>query len=366
MPASAKGLCFGRPVLAWYHRVARDLPWRLRWDSTRDPYVVWVSEVMLQQTTIQAVTPAYVRFLQQFPSVGCLARANPEQVRHAVRGLGYYRRFDFLHKAARFIVERKKWPQSYNEWLEVPGVGKYTASAMASITLNEVVPVVDGNVERVVARFLGLSLPLGSKRLKDEARSFMSKEIDRYRPGDFNQAIMELGQTICVRSSPNCLPCPIKAHCVAFNGKLFDRCPLPKFRKEKQKIELHVFAVLRKHDHGLQLGLVERGEDYPFLKNRIGFHYENVRPREGIRIGSFNHTITHHSIRVYVYVIPLTHDHESIVYRYFPIANLDKNVTSHLDHKALAIVLAALSRRPSALRRNTFFFESDDFFNSCV
>ena len=185
-------------------RNRRDLPWR----RDRDPYRVWVSEIMLQQTRVAAVLGHYENFLQRFPAVDKLARAREPSVLAAWSGLGYYRRAHNLHAAAKIIVRNgRKWPLTEAEWRLLPGVGRYTASAIASIASSEAVAVVDGNVERVLRHVLGSHLST------NECWETAGKLLSRDNPGDFNQAMMELGATVCLPESPRCNVCPVIGLC---------------------------------------------------------------------------------------------------------------------------------------------------------
>jgi A/G-specific adenine glycosylase len=195
----------GRALLLWYDQNKRDLAWR----KTRDPYRIWVSEIMLQQTRVAAVLPRYGKFLQRFPSVERLASARIASVLAQWSGLGYYRRARNLHAAAKVIVRERSgnFPEHSAEWRQLPGIGRYTAAAIASIAFDEPVAVLDGNVDRVLRRLLGDTI---STRESWNAAQLL---LDRNRPGDFNQAIMELGATVCVPGEPLCLRCPIRTFC---------------------------------------------------------------------------------------------------------------------------------------------------------
>jgi A/G-specific adenine glycosylase len=192
---------FRRRLLGWYHSQKRDLPWR----ASRDPYRVWLSEIMLQQTRVAAVVEYYQRFLKRFPTVKTLASARLSSVLAAWSGLGYYRRARMLHDAARKIVKDfdGEFPRSAEALRKLPGVGRYTAAAIASIAFNQPVAVVDGNVGRVLQRLQGADL--NQRELWQAAENFLS----RSRPGDFNQAMMELGATLCLPREPKCLLCPV-------------------------------------------------------------------------------------------------------------------------------------------------------------
>jgi A/G-specific adenine glycosylase len=192
-------------LLGWYYQNRRDLPWRR--DS--DPYRVWVSEMMLQQTRVAAVLDHYVRFMRRFPTVQALAAAREASVLAAWSGLGYYHRARRMHQAAKMIVREwhGEFPRTTEEWRELPGIGRYTASAIASIAFREAVAVVDGNVERVIARVFGHAEGREAAWQRAEAL------LDHERPGDFNQAMMELGATICTPRVPQCAACPLNAWC---------------------------------------------------------------------------------------------------------------------------------------------------------
>jgi A/G-specific adenine glycosylase len=194
---------FRSVLLTWYDANRRDLPWR----KIRDPYRIWISEIMLQQTRVAAVIPRYKEFLRRFPSVERLAAARESSVLAQWSGLGYYRRARNLHAAAKIVAREKKLPQSAETWRALPGIGRYTAAAIASIAFDEPVAVVDGNVERVVRRLLGKTLT------QKECWNAAQSSLDPARPGDFNQAMMELGATVCLPGQPQCQACPIRKFC---------------------------------------------------------------------------------------------------------------------------------------------------------
>jgi A/G-specific adenine glycosylase len=193
-----------RALLGWYDLNRRDLPWR----ETRDAYRIWVSEIMLQQTRVAAVLPRYENFLRRFPSVEKLASARVASVLTEWSGLGYYRRARNLHAAAKVIVRERKgnFPEYAEQWRELPGIGRYTAAAIASIAFAQSVAVLDGNVDRVLRRLMHSA----SSR---ESWNAAQQILDHERPGDFNQAMMELGATVCVPGEPLCHECPIRRFC---------------------------------------------------------------------------------------------------------------------------------------------------------
>ena len=199
-----------RSLEAWFARVKRPMPWRL----APGPYVCWLSEIMMQQTTYATVLPYYERFLQRFPTVADLAAADESEVLKAWEGMGYYTRARNLHKAAQMLKDR--WPASAAEWSAVPGVGPYTAAALASVLNGEPVPVVDGNVARVFARYWLLSDDFSKQPNRARLAERLTPEIRRGTvPGDFNQAMMELGATVCTPKNPSCGDCPLRKDCAA-------------------------------------------------------------------------------------------------------------------------------------------------------
>jgi A/G-specific adenine glycosylase len=213
---------FARQLLAWYDANARDLPWR----ENRDPYRVWLSEIMLQQTRVAAMLEHYRRFLKKFPSLQKLAAARESSVLAVWSGLGYYRRARMLHAAARVVVKEHggAFPNTSAGLRALPGIGRYTAAAMASIAFQEPVAVVDGNVERLVSRLAGAHLS------GEPAWKSAEMLLDPSRPGDFNQAMMELGATVCLPRQPRCLLCPVANLCRT-RGELPAARPVPKQRK---------------------------------------------------------------------------------------------------------------------------------------
>jgi A/G-specific adenine glycosylase len=192
-------------LLRWFGQEQRELPWR----ATRDPYCVWVSEIMLQQTRVAAVIDHYGRFLKRFPRVENLAAAREASVLAIWSGLGYYRRARNLHAAAKVVVKEYggEFPRTSAGLLTLPGVGRYTAAAIASIAFGEPVAVVDGNVERVISRITGTGV--SGEKLWERAGEMLSVE----HPGDFNQAMMELGATVCLPGEPKCSTCPVRRFC---------------------------------------------------------------------------------------------------------------------------------------------------------
>src|SRR6201997_217762 len=202
-------------LLAWYDRHRRALPWRARPGERSDPYRVWLSQTMLQQTTVKAVAPYYARFLARWPDLNALAAASLDEVLAAWAGLGYYARARNVHACARALVERHggRFPVSESALRDLPGIGAYTAAAIAAIAFDQATTPVDGNIERVIARLYALAtpLPVGKVEIARYARALTPAK----RAGDFAQALMDLGATICTPKKPACASCPWNAACVA-------------------------------------------------------------------------------------------------------------------------------------------------------
>lgn len=218
-----------RPLLSWFRKHKRDLPWR----QTSEPYAIWISEVMLQQTRVATVIPYYERFLTRFPDVATLAAADEDEVLEHWAGLGYYSRGRNLHRAAQCVVREhaSRFPGSATELRTLPGIGEYTAAAVSSIAYGEAVPVIDGNVERVLCRYFAIG---GDPKKGTARRSLLAaaaQEVPARSAGDYNQAVMELGATVCTPRDPDCHSCPIRGGCRARALNVVDQYPTPRLRK---------------------------------------------------------------------------------------------------------------------------------------
>lgn len=236
-------------LLSWYDRAGRVLPWRVgpaagERGLRADPYRVWVSEVMLQQTTVAAVIPYFERFMARFPAVDALAEASEPEVLELWAGLGYYSRGRALHRAAQALAAGG-WPADEAGWRALPGVGPYTAAAVAAIALDQPANVVDGNVERVMARWHGVETPLPTA--KPELRALAAHYVSPERPGDWAQALMDLGATVCTPRSPTCGACPVADGCVAQARGLAAELPR-KLAKPPKPVRHGVAFVLQQPD----------------------------------------------------------------------------------------------------------------------
>jgi A/G-specific adenine glycosylase len=319
---------------------------------------------MLQQTVIKAVIPVYARFLQLFPDLRTFAAASEQDVRQAVRGLGYYRRFAFMHKAAQQLASSgSDWPTTFAGWRALPGVGDYTASAVSSIAFNEPAAVVDGNVERVFCRLLDLREPPNAPALK-RAFQVMAKELlDEKNPGDFNQALMELGQTVCTVSQPGCKACPIKSVCLAYARDSQSLAPAAKLKGPPPMSVRMKLILLRQ---GNMIGLVERPKQARFLGSTAGFvtlletadgevlgdgwsgapvhaKLHKLSLKKGEILGSIRHSITHHRIQAEVQLV----DGETagLPVTWLAAVDVERHLISNLDRKAWTLTRSILSHK---------------------
>lgn len=236
---------FSKILTIWYSDNKRDFPWR----NTKDPYFIWLSEIILQQTQVKQGLPYYEAFVNKFPSVFHLASASESSVLKLWQGLGYYSRARNLHSTAKHVVSEfgGKFPSNYSGLIKLKGIGDYTASAIASICFNEPTAVVDGNVYRVLSRYFGIGTPINSSQGIKEFKNLAMSLIDRYSPGDYNQAIMEFGATQCRPTNPDCTVCPLNHECNAFLEKKTAYLPV-KLKKTMVTKKHFNFLVLISND----------------------------------------------------------------------------------------------------------------------
>jgi A/G-specific adenine glycosylase len=289
-----------RLLLAAYDAGKRTLPWR----GETDPYRIWVSEVMLQQTRVETVVPYYVRWLERFPDLHTLAEAEEDEVLHVWQGLGYYSRARRLHQGAQIVKERYsgKLPQNSEGLRGLPGVGQYTAGAVASIAYGEAVPAVDGNVKRVFSRLFDLAHPTPAEfqRLGEEL-------VDPDRSGDFNQALMELGALTCVPRSPRCDECPVEVECLAKARGTVGERPAPKPKRKIPELDVDVLVAVAEDGEGGFHLLLRKRPDEGLLAGMWEFPEMGSRPEEEFGIGFFDpeplsmaavsHTFSHLKVR---------------------------------------------------------------------
>jgi A/G-specific adenine glycosylase len=340
-------------LLAWYALCRRDLPWR----RTRDPYAIWLSEVMLQQTRVETVIPYYERFLASYPTVHALAEAPLEDIFLQWSGLGYYRRARMLHSAAEDIVENRggRFPVNAAELRSLRGVGRYTAGAVASIAWGEPVPVVDGNVARVLSRLFAVDADVrtgaGAKRLWDLAESLVVAKD----PSSWNQALMELGATTCLPRSPRCSECPVRVECRARARGLTDKLPRARSKKAPAKVRAVGF-VLRRRSRVLLGRRVESGLfggmwEPPHVADGGRVLLEAAGPRVR-RVGSVTHVLSHRRIEMTVHAGPATHavvaglracsQYDDLAW--VPVSELGTHALTSLARKVLATAGVLASR----------------------
>ncbi len=303
-----------RALLAWFGREARDVPWR----RTKNPYAVWVSEIMLQQTRIDQGIPYFERFLAAFPDVQTLAAARSDQVLKLWEGLGYYNRARNLYRAARIVAHDLggTFPRTAEEWQRLPGVGRYTAGAIASIVYGERVAVLDGNVIRVLSRLFDIEDATDDAATRHRLWEIAESLVPLKAPGDFNQAVMELGARICTPRSPRCDGCPIRTYCDARARGVQEQRPVRNQKRAVPRRE-HVVAVLVKNgryllakrpERGLLGGLWEfpagallPGETHKQALRRLMKDMLGVRVEVGRLIAVVDHAYSHFKVRLTVY-----------------------------------------------------------------
>lgn len=244
-------------LIVWYQRNHRQLPWR----NTRDPYKIWLSEVILQQTRINQGLDYYLKFVENYPTVNHLANADEDEVLKLWQGLGYYSRARNLHKAAKIIQKDfgGEFPRIFDQIKDLPGIGDYTAAAISSIAFGEPFPAIDGNVLRVISRLFAVEEPIDSNNGKKKIEQVLQLLIDKQNPGVFNQAVMEFGATWCKPKNPDCPNCIFATECMAFAGKIVDNLPV-KAKKSAQKVRYFYY---------LNIHLVDENNRLVYLRKRL-------------------------------------------------------------------------------------------------
>ncbi len=338
-----------RTLLAWYGRKARALPWR----KAHTSYAVWVSELMLQQTQVATVIPYYPRFVRAFPSVRQLAKAPRERVLELWSGLGYYRRARDLHEGARVIVKKfgGRFPQDYEQARSLPGVGDYTARAVLSITFNLPYAVLDGNVARVVARLDALRGSLHQLPFRRRVERKLDRLLSCQRPGHFNQALMELGQTVCLPRGPRCQACPLQRWCEGHRRGNPELYPSPRPRRATELRYLAAAVIRRRESVGMVRGLDEgllgdlwnfpaafgssRAEALRQLHRKMA-RILGGRARHATSLGKLRHRITHRTIQADLYLVEVPGHVRTDSLRWFPVGRLPHAAVSQLARKIAA------------------------------
>jgi len=290
---------------SWFRKHKRPLPWR----EGYEPYRVWVSEVMLQQTRMEVVLGYYERFLRRFPSVGDLARASLDDVTAVWSGLGYYRRARMLREGAIDVMERFGGviPKSVDELMSIAGIGRYTAGAIASIAHGERAPIVDGNVARIMARLFAIEAPLSSPTLMRAAWAYAEELVASSKsPRDLNQGLMELGALVCTPRNPSCGVCPLRRRCAAFSAGRVDAFPRPKAKVATREMHIPLYLVVDREGRVLmrrESGQLMRGMFH--LPHGDTTLLTGAPLRVGVveALGTFRHTVTNRRITFEVFAV---------------------------------------------------------------
>lgn len=339
----------------WYRKQARDLSWR----GTTDPYAVWVSEIVLQQTRVEQGTPYIERFMKRFPTVEKLARANEDSVLKLWEGLGYYSRARNLHKAAKIVaLERNgEFPGNAAAWEELPGIGRYTAGAIASIALNERVPVVDGNVKRVLSRVMDHAESIDSQASTALCWEWMTKLVDGTAPGTFNQSVMELGANVCTPKQPHCDACPVSLVCRAYRNGTQSQRPVRTPKKKVPHHQIVIGAIQRNGEYLLGKrksdgflgglwefpgGKIEANEKHEEALHREVGEELSIKLKSADYLTSVDHAYSHFKVTLHVYVCtanrarPKTNVHTEL--RWVNKKNFGKLAFPKANHKFLKLL----------------------------
>jgi A/G-specific adenine glycosylase len=309
-------------LLSWYASYQRYLPWR----ETKDPYRIWISEIILQQTRVSQGLDYYNRFVERFPDIESLAAAGEDSVLKIWQGLGYYSRARHLHETAKTICTNRdaQFPKTYDELIKLKGIGPYTAAAIASIAFNQAVPVVDGNVYRVLSRLYGIDLPVNSTDGMKMIRKLAGQLLDHSNPGLFNQAIMEFGAIHCTVNQPNCKECPLADRCIAHEKNMVTDLPVPKKTVKKRALYFNYIVPLsntntllrRRSGKTIWEGLYEfplletngRIEEHSLVKSDL---YRSITGNATHRLvdvsEEFRHVLSHRTIFARFYLVNMSH-----------------------------------------------------------
>jgi len=347
-------------LLEWYEQSARKLPWR----GGQDPYLIWVSEIMLQQTRVETVIPYFERWLERFPSLASLAEAPEQEVLRLWEGLGYYSRARNLHRAAQMVQNQYggQIPPNRAELEKLPGVGKYTAGAIASIAFGLDEPALDGNIRRVLARLFDVSIPArspaGEKRLWELAGELLPPG----KAGDYNQALMDLGSVICTPQNPACLLCPLAAFCQAREKGVQEQRPVLPEKKHVPHITVSAAVIQRAGQvliaHRPRSGLLGGMWEFPGGKLEYGESLPECLRREikeeldaevevGAELGVFQHAYTHFRVTLHAFYCTLERGEPSPLQTdeirwvvpadlaQFPMGKIDRRISRHLQEQAI-------------------------------
>lgn len=336
-------------LLNWYDKNKRTLPWR----DHPDAYAVWISEIMLQQTRVETVIPYFEKWMLLFPTVQALASASEQDVLNAWEGLGYYSRARNLHKAAKIVANDfdRKLPRTVSELVGLPGIGKYTAGAIASIAFGKDEPALDGNLKRVYARLFDVEVPVDSQAGEKLLWGLARENLPKGRAGDFNQALMDLGATICVPKKPRCLLCPLMALCKARQNGTQAQRPVKKPRKSTPQYVHAVGIVIRRgkvllaqrSSKGLLGGMWEfpngrvDGDPAKGLAQALKAGY-GLRVRRKERLGVVRHAYTHFKVTAHAYRCELMGPSGTRGLRWVSVGDLEKYPMGKVDRQIAGMI----------------------------
>ena len=317
---------FSNTLIYWYLQNKRDLPWR----KTKNPYYIWLSEIILQQTRVNQGLAYYQKFIASFPTITALANANEETVLKLWQGLGYYSRARNLHYSAKYIVDELDgiFPKTHKTLLLLKGVGDYTASAIASICYNEATAVVDGNVYRVLARYFGIYTPINSTEGNNQFKQLAQQLIDKKQPGTYNQAIMEFGALQCKPQNPNCGVCPLQSSCNALQKMLVAELPV---KKKKNTVKKRFFNYLVINDPYDTVRLQQRKKkdiwqqlyEFPLLETSTEVHLKEL-----VKTSEFHTIVTDSNADVSLFnKSPIIHklSHQHLYTKFWIVTTNTKN-----------------------------------------
>jgi len=346
---------FSRRLLDWYSKNARELPWR----NHPDPYAVWVSEIMLQQTRVETVIPYYLRWMRELPTISTLAAASQQEILILWEGLGYYSRARNIHRAAVVLVKEHNGylPTESTKLRQLPGIGRYTAAAIASFAFGKDEPMLDGNIRRVLSRIFYVTEPLGSSQGEKVLWRIASEQLPLGQAGEYNQAMMDLGSIICVPKSPKCINCPLRDLCKARKLGFQAELPVPKLRKEIP----HYTVTAAVFENGGEVLIAQRPQDsllggmweFPGGKQEPGEDLKSCLQREileelgvviqvGDPLGVYQHAYTHFRITLHAFRCslngfqPTLKEHTDLRWvavsdlKDFPMGKVDRQISNQL------------------------------------
>ena len=322
---------FSNILIHWYLQNKRNLPWR----NTLNPYYIWLSEIILQQTRVEQGTAYYLKFVNKFPKVQDLANANEDEVLKLWQGLGYYSRARNLHFSAKYIVNdlNGEFPKTYNEIIKLKGVGDYTASAIASICFNEPTAVVDGNVYRVLSRYFGISTPINSSKGIKEFKLLAQELINHNDAATHNQAIMEFGAMMCKPQNPNCDNCPLNESCIALQKKMIKELPVKKGKVKVTKRFFNYLVVLSLNNKTILNKRIDKGiwrnlYEFPLIESKESLSEEAIRDHTYFQQLFLEKSVVLKRFNTVEKVHKLSHQH---LYSTFWIVNLSENLSEGIN-----------------------------------